>query len=61
MKAKYIIIFLFCLLALAVSEYLFLTELNNQQRVYILLLTTVIAIASVVTIFACYKRLRKNT
>jgi hypothetical protein len=60
MKAKYIIIFLFCLLALTVSEYLFLTELNNHQRFYILLLTTVIAIVSIVTIFACYKHLRKN-
>jgi hypothetical protein len=61
MKAKYIIIFLFCLLALAASEYLFLTEVNNHQRFYILLLTTLVAIASIVTIFACYKRLRKNT
>jgi hypothetical protein len=61
MKAKYIIIFLFCLLALAASEYLFLTEVNNHQRFYILVLTTAVAIASIVTIFACYKRLRKNT
>jgi heme/copper-type cytochrome/quinol oxidase subunit 1 len=60
MKIKYVIIFLLGLLALAVSEYIFLTELNNQQRFYILILTSVVAIASVVTIFACYKRLRKD-
>lgn len=61
MKAKYIIIFLFGLLALTVSEYLFLTELNNHQRFYILFLTTIIAIGSIVALFACYKRLRKDT
>ena len=61
MKTKYIIIFLLCLLALTVSEYLFLTELNNQQRFYILFLTTAIAIGSIITIFACYKRLQKDT
>lgn len=60
MKIKYIIIFLLGLLALTVSEYIFLTELNNQQRFYILILTSVIAIGSIVTIFACYKRLRKD-
>jgi hypothetical protein len=60
MKIKYVIIFLLGLLALAVSEYLFLTELNNHQRFYILILTSVVAIASIVTIFACYKHLRKD-
>ena len=60
MKIKYVIIFLVGLLTLAVSEYLFLTELNNQQRFFMLFLTTIIAIASIVTIFACYKRLRKD-
>jgi hypothetical protein len=60
MKIKYIVIFLFGLLALAVSEYIFLTELNNHQRFYILILTSAVAIVSIVAIFACYKRLRKD-
>jgi uncharacterized membrane protein len=60
MKAKYILLFLFCVLALAASEYLFLSELNNHQRFFILLLTTVMAIASIVAIFLCYKRLERS-
>ena len=60
MKTKYILLFLFCVLALAASEYLFLSELNNHQRFFILLLTTVIAIASIVAIFLCYKRLERS-
>ena len=61
MKIKYILIFLLCILVLAASEYLFLAELNNQQRFLILLLTTLTAIASIVAIFLCYKRLGKET
>ena len=57
MKTKYILLFLFCVLALAASEYLFLSELSNQQRFVILLLTTLAAIASIIAIFLCYKRL----
>jgi hypothetical protein len=57
---KYIIIFLACVLVLATSEYLFLNEISSQQRFFILLLTTLAAIASIVTIFLCYKRLRKD-
>lgn len=60
MKTKYVIIFLICLLVLAVSEYLFLSELGNQQRFAILVGTTLIAIGSIVTIFLCYKRLQKD-
>jgi hypothetical protein len=60
MKAKYILLFLFCVLALAASEYLFLSELNNHQRFINLLLTTVMAIASIVAIFLCYKRLERS-
>ena len=60
MKTKYILLFLFCVLALAASEYLFLSELNNHQRFFILLLTTVMAIASIVAIFLCYKRLERS-
>jgi uncharacterized membrane protein len=56
MKIKYILIFLLCILVLAASEYLFLSELNNQQRFFILLITTLTAIASIVAIFLCYKR-----
>lgn len=57
---KYIIIFLICILALAASEYLFLAELNNQQRFAILFPTTFTAIASIITIFLCYRRFRKD-
>ena len=60
MKAKYVLLFLFCVLALAASEYLFLSELNNHQRFFILLLTTIAAIASIVAIFLCYKRLERS-
>ena len=60
MKVKYILLFLFCVLALAASEYLFLSELSNHQRFFILLLTTIAAIASIVAIFLCYKRLERS-
>jgi hypothetical protein len=60
MKAKYVLLFLFCVLALAASEYLFLSELSNHQRFSILLLTTLAAIASIVAIFLCYKRLERS-
>jgi len=60
MKAKYILLFLVCVLALAASEYLFLSELSNHQRFFILLLTTITAIASIVAIFLCYKRLERS-
>ena len=60
MKMKYIIVFLLCILALAASEYIFLSEVNNQQRSLILVLTTLIGIGSIVTIFFCYRRLRRD-
>ena len=60
MKMKYTIIFLLCVMVLAASEYLFLTELNNQQRVFVLFATTIAAIASIVVIVLCYKRLGKD-
>jgi hypothetical protein len=47
-------------MVLAASEYLFLTELNNQQRVFVLFATTIAAIASIVVIVLCYKRLGKD-
>jgi hypothetical protein len=61
MKTKYTIIFLLCVLVLAISEYLFLSEINNQQRVFVIFATTAIAIASIVAIVLCYKRLGKDT
>jgi hypothetical protein len=60
MKMKYTIIFLLCVVVLAASEYLFLTELNNQQRTFVLFATTIVAIASIVAIVLCYKRLGKD-
>jgi len=53
MKTKYILLFLVCVLTLAASEYLFLSELSNHQRFVILLLTTIAAVASIVAIFLC--------
>jgi hypothetical protein len=60
MKTKYTIIFLICVLVLAVSEYLFLSEVNNQQRTFVLFATTAVAVASIVAIVLCYKRLGKD-
>ena len=60
MKMKYTIIFLLCVVVLAASEYLFLTEVNNQQRTFVLFATTIVAIASIVAIVLCYKRLGKD-
>ena len=60
MKMKYTIIFLLCVMVLAASEYLFLTELNNQQRIFVLFATTIVAIGSIVAIVLCYKRLGKD-
>jgi hypothetical protein len=60
MKMKYIILFLLCVLALAASEYLFLSELNSHQRFFILLITTLSAIVSIVATFLCYKRLQQT-
>jgi hypothetical protein len=37
-----------------------LSELSNHQRFFILLLTTLAAIASIVAIFLCYKRLESS-
>jgi hypothetical protein len=47
-------------LVLAVSEYLFLSEVNNQQRTFVLFATTAVAVASIVAIVLCYKRLGKD-
>ncbi len=60
MKMKYTVIFLLCVVVLAASEYLFLTEVNNQQRTFVLFATTIVAIASIVAIVLCYKRLGKD-
>jgi uncharacterized membrane protein len=60
MKMKYTIIFLLCVVVLAASEYLFLTELNSQQRTFVLFATTIVAIGSIIAIVLCYKRLGKD-
>ena len=60
MKMKYTIIFLLCVVVLAASEYLFLTELNSHQRTLVLFSTTTVAIASIIAIVLCYKRLGKD-
>jgi hypothetical protein len=57
MKLKYILIFLVGVLVLAATEYFFLVELNGQNRPVVLLLTSALAVISIVTIFKCYKRI----
>jgi hypothetical protein len=47
-------------LALAASEYLFLTELNTHQRLFILFPALFVSIVSIVTIFLFYRHLRKE-
>jgi hypothetical protein len=60
MKKKYVIIFVICLILLALSEYLFLVELNSQKRMGILVFTTLIAVVSLITIFISYRRISKE-
>jgi hypothetical protein len=60
MKKKYVIIFVVCLIFLALSEYLFLVELNSQKRMGILVFTTLIAVISLITIFISYRRISKE-
>ena len=60
MKKKYVIIFVICLILLALSEYIFLVELNSQKRLDILVFTTLIAVVSLITIFISYRRISKE-
>ena len=60
MKTKYTIIFLLCVLVLAISEYIFLSELSSQQRTFVLFATSAVAIASIIALVFCYKRLGKD-
>jgi hypothetical protein len=60
MKKKYVVIFVICLILLALSEYVFLVELNSQKRMTILISTTLIALISLVTIFISYRRISKE-
>ncbi len=60
MKMRYLFIFLVCILVLASSEYLFLSELGNHQRFMVLFVTSIIAIGSIVAIFIAYRQLRKD-
>jgi hypothetical protein len=57
MKLKYILIFLVGVLFLAANEYLFLLELNSQNRPFVLIITTIFAVIAIIAIFKCYKRL----
>ena len=60
MKKKYAIVFIICLLLLALSEYLFLVELSSQKRLLILTGTTLIALVSLVAIFLSYRKMGKQ-
>lgn len=60
MKIKYILALLGSVIALAMSEYLFLMEMSGKQRPYIIILTTAVAIASVTFIFLTYRFSREK-
>jgi hypothetical protein len=60
MKKKYVIVFVVCLLILALSEYLFLVELSSQKRFLILIATTLAAVISLVAIFFSYRKMGKE-
>jgi hypothetical protein len=60
MKVKYTIYFFVFVLALVASEYFFLVELTSQQRAIILLLTSLVAVGSIIAIFVCYRRLNND-
>jgi len=60
MKKKYAIVFIICLLLLALSEYLFLVELSSQKRLLILTGTTLTALVSLVAIFLSYRKMGKQ-
>ena len=56
MKTKYVIIFFTSVLLLVASEYIFLNELSRSQRIAILILTTIIAFASIVSVIGTVRR-----
>lgn len=60
MKIKYTIIFLAAVVMLLVSEYLFLTELNEAHRIVILLLSACGVIISSFVAILCYIRSAKD-
>jgi len=60
MKIKYTIIFLAAIILLLVSEYLFLTELNEAHRFLVLLLSASGVILSACIAILCYKRSAKD-
>ena len=60
MKIKYTIIFLAAIILLLVSEYLFLTELNEAHRLFVLLLSAIGVILSSCIAILCYIRSAKD-
>ena len=60
MNKKYVIVFIVCLLLLALSEYLFLVELSSQKRFLMLTAATIMAIVSLIAIFFSYRHIGKE-
>jgi hypothetical protein len=60
MKTKYSIIFLAAIILLLVCEYLFLTELTEAHRIFILLLAAIGVVASACIAVLCYIRSAKD-
>ncbi|MEJ0103344.1 MAG: hypothetical protein WDO19_12620 [Bacteroidota bacterium] len=60
MKTKYSIIFLASVILLLVCEYLFLTELTEAHRIFVLLLAAAGVLASSCIAVLCYIRSAKD-
>ena len=60
MKTKYTIIFLAAIILLLVSEYLFLTELNEAHRLLILFIAAAGVLISSFIAILCYIRSAKD-
>ena len=59
MSKKFIIAFLFCILAFIVSEYFLLQEIYADKRLPILVMTITGIIASLIIFLILYKKYRK--
>jgi uncharacterized membrane protein len=60
MKKKYILNFIIFILLLVGSEYIFLNEFSNTQRISILALSAIAVLSSITLIFLTIRRARKD-
>ncbi|RYD94175.1 MAG: hypothetical protein EOP50_09930 [Sphingobacteriales bacterium] len=59
MSRRFIILFLACLAALIGSEYLFVSEVFNRQRLPVLLLSGFSLVCSIVVCWWAYRKFQK--